>query len=786
MTATAGSAAAARRRSLQPAAEVALALVSVATIASLWRLFADGSFFPPLLVHVAAAHLVAALCRRRGLSLAASGAVQLVAGCLVITWVHLLHTTAAGVPTTATLEAAGQALHDAWVTFGQVRAPAPVLTGFLVAAGAAMWVAAWLGDVAAFRLWTPFEALIPSGTVFMFASLFAADQSRARAAALWIGSCLVFVLLHRTARQQGSPAWLGSDPAGGTRWLLKVGGVLVVLTVALGFVAGPAAPTYGSVPVYDVGDLNGDNSRTTISPLVEIQKRLLEQANVEMFTVQTTNPDARPYWRLTSLDIFDGNVWSSRGSFSGAGGQLEGLGAVPENAVRFQQQFTISALAAIWLPAAFEPREIDSRGTDVRWEPETGTLIVSPSYDTSDGLTYEVTSELPAFDPAQLQDTGPPPEEIRLRGLDLPANFPPAIRDLAAQVTGAAVGPYAQALALQDFFRNTGGFTYSLNVAPSHSTSAMEDFLFVSKAGYCEQFAGTFAAMARAIGLPARVAVGFTPGIPDPAVRGLYHVRGEHAHAWPEVWINGAGWVPFEPTPGRGSVVTQSYTLVPEQQAVPGDPTTPGTVNENPAPIDGSGIPNDPEASSTTLPPAGATTTTLPTEETTDRDTEIPRWVWKSLLVLSGLVLVAAAALGCVALARLLRREVRRRRAATPDAVVLAAWADAVEDVGVLGISPRSWETPSEVASRMARAVGDDSPRTLAVTVSRAEFAADGATEDDAEVALAAARGVHEAVQRSTTPSQRLLAACDPRPPDRRQRREKVEGPRIQVERLPA
>src|SRR5690606_19777157 len=88
----------------------------------------------------------------------------------------------------------------------------------------------------------------------------------------------------------------------------------------------------------------------------------------------------------------------------------------------------------------------------------------------------------------------------------------------------------------------------------------------------CEQFAGAFAAMARSIGLPARVAVGFTQGETDPAEDGLYVVRGEHAHAWPEVYLAGAGWVAFEPTPGRGMPFAESYTGVEPAQAAPGSP----------------------------------------------------------------------------------------------------------------------------------------------------------------------------------------------------------------------
>ena len=97
-----------------------------------------------------------------------------------------------------------------------------------------------------------------------------------------------------------------------------------------------------------------------------------------------------------------------------------------------------------------------------------------------------------------------------------------------------------------------------------HGTSAIESFL-IERVGYCEQFSATFAAMARTLGIPSRVAVGYTPGLQGPD--GWYGVLGKNAHAWPELWFGAAiGWVPFEPTPGRGIPGAESYTGIPAQQ----------------------------------------------------------------------------------------------------------------------------------------------------------------------------------------------------------------------------
>src|SRR3546814_13822800 len=98
-----------------------------------------------------------------------------------------------------------------------------------------------------------------------------------------------------------------------------------------------------------------------------------------------------------------------------------------------------------------------------------------------------------------------------------------------------------------------------VDVGSVHVGDALEQFLFETQVGYCEQFAGAYAAMARAVGLPARVAVGFTQGERDETDPTLFHVRGEHAHAWPEVYLAGAGWRSDERSGGKDGGRTIRY-----------------------------------------------------------------------------------------------------------------------------------------------------------------------------------------------------------------------------------
>ena len=126
-------------------------------------------------------------------------------------------------------------------------------------------------------------------------------------------------------------------------------------------------------------------------------------------------------------------------------------------------------------------------------------------------------------------------------------------------------------MAIQQYLRSSP-FRYDLSVPAGHSGDSVARFLFVTKRGYCEQFAGTFAVLARLAGLPTRVAVGFTQGERDDAT-GVSTVRELNAHAWPEVFLGSAGWVAFEPTPGRGIPGAESYTGAVESQADSRRPT---------------------------------------------------------------------------------------------------------------------------------------------------------------------------------------------------------------------
>ncbi|MFC7643468.1 transglutaminase family protein [Streptosporangium lutulentum] len=133
---------------------------------------------------------------------------------------------------------------------------------------------------------------------------------------------------------------------------------------------------------------------------------------------------------------------------------------------------------------------------------------------------------------------------------------------------------YEKAVQLQEFFTKEGGFTYSL-ATQGNNASALVDFLIRNRTGYCEQFASSMAVLARVLGIPARVAIGYTSGT---NLAGQWQVRTHDSHAWPELYFEGAGWLRFEPTPtgggGQGTATLPSYSLPEVAPATTDEPTT--------------------------------------------------------------------------------------------------------------------------------------------------------------------------------------------------------------------
>ncbi len=340
--------------------------------------------------------------------------------------------------------------------------------------------------------------------------------------------------------------------------LLSGGAFAAVCALVFGALVGPRLPDAGSAPLLDykgLGHGDGATQIVDISPLVGIRDKLNQPKPTALFEVTSTN-EAR--WRLMALDDFDGSYWGLRETATTS--SLPPIGPATLPGVRHEtvgQAYAIGPMAGKFLPAAYQAFGAPDLSNLVVI-PDSATLVVPD--ENHNGLHYAVSSALLGASPATLR-VAPPVDSrdpLEARNLELPASFSPRVRAEAERIVQGATTEYDKARRLQDYFRDPKRFRYDQGVDLSESTNAMVDFLFSVRRGFCEQFAGTYAAMARAIGLPTRVAVGFQPGNPvrqgvnaDDSEVTTYSVTTREAHAWPEVYFPHVGWVAFEPTPGR-------------------------------------------------------------------------------------------------------------------------------------------------------------------------------------------------------------------------------------------
>lgn len=734
--------------------ELTLALVTLTVVLGMARLFDGLDYLPTVVVVAGAGHLVAALARRARFGMLLSLLLSVVTVVLAITWLEYPDTTTWLLPTGRTWDAVTDDLGQAWDAFAVVKAPTEALPGFVVGAAVAGWMVATLSDLAAFRARSAAEALAPAASMFVFTAMLGTDDHRLVSTAAVIAASILFVLAFRIAFPPPGSVPIGETARRRAPALTRVGGGLAVASLALGLMAGPLLPGADAAPVVDWKELDGGGGsgpRITLSPLVDSRGRLVNQSSTVVFTVEADQPT---FWRTTALDRFDGSVWGSNNNYEVSGRELVAADQPAEGQV-INQRFTIEGLADIWLPAAYTPVRLD--GASARWDDESSTLIVRDAA-TEPGLTYEVTSLSPigAVDrDTLLSASDVVPFEIQNRYTQLPADFDPRITRLAAEITDPWPTAFEKALALQNWFLDN--FEYSLDVSTGHDGTRMARFLFDERIGYCEQFAGTYAAMARAVGLPARVATGFTPG---ELIDGEYVVRGEHYHAWPEIWIDGQ-WVYFEPTPGRGAPGAVGYTGVAEQQATPTDDSS-----ETTAPSD--------------TTPLGALEPNFPIEEfgdlgggagaSDDGGSGLPTWFVRAV---QGLAVLAVAALvwaAAMPLLRLLRRRRRRARAATPADRVEAAWSDLSESLSAAGVVSDPAETPREYARRVHASTHLDRERLarLAALITEARYAAAAPTAGGRDPAGDEARELVRRLEADLAASadrrERFLRRIDPRP----------------------
>ncbi len=244
-----------------------------------------------------------------------------------------------------------------------------------------------------------------------------------------------------------------------------------------------------------------------------------------------------------------------------------------------------------WLPVPWVPRDIRADG-DWRYDPRSLAVVaVGDNRKVATRfLTFSVTSWDIEPSPAEvaLATAGDPGDEGL--SLALPPELDPQVVELARELTASAATDGEALLTLLGWLRS-GPFTYSTDEVAGTTMETVSDFLLTSRTGYCEQFSGGLAILARAINIPSRVVVGFLPGVDRGG--GTFDVSVRDMHAWTEVYLEGFGWVAFDPTPSGAPGVAPVPTPTAPPSAAP-EPTP--EVSEAPVPTAATSRPPTPSA----------------------------------------------------------------------------------------------------------------------------------------------------------------------------------------------
>ena len=402
------------------------------------------------------------------------------------------------------------------------------------------------------------------------------------------------------------------------------------------------------------------------------------------------------------------------------------------------------------LPVPYPATAVTAPGS---LQADRSSLMVFDNGQRLAGLSYSVKS-LDAAPAAKDLDNTPPPSVTTSYYTQVPGPYV-ALHGLAQSVVKAAGAKTAfqDAVALQGWL-SAGGFRYTLNAPTVISESGLANFLEHTKRGYCQQFSFAMATLARLLGIPARVAIGFTSG--TPVAGNQWIVTSHDAHAWPELYFQGFGWLRFEPTPpggapGQGTATTPVYTL--RTSGAPG--SSPGSQQGGASAASGAAanLNQGLENRLGLLGGAGG-------GAAGSRAGGVNPWEVLGFCVL-GLAVIAAAAPGGV---RLLVRQ-RRWRARADDARAHAAWRELRDDLVDYRVGYLPSQSPRTVAARTARALELAPPAAAALgRIAMAEERARYAARADSGAGLradsaAVRKAVAAAVPRWTRWRARLLPA---------------------------
>ncbi|GAA5119425.1 hypothetical protein GCM10023320_25140 [Pseudonocardia adelaidensis] len=470
--------------------------------------------------------------------------------------------------------------------------------------------------------------------------------------------------------------------AGGLHSQLTGGTALVAGAVVVALGIGLVTPFIGTAGRFASGGGSGPTGSIGLTPFAALRGQLEQSTPAQLFEVRgLTHPT---YLRaLTLRQYVPDKGWEATRPAPGIPlpGPVQQQPDVPGDFV--DVDITNLNFRDYWLPLYGEP-------IDVADLPETQWL-----YDAASGTGY--TGRPRQEDGWRQRAVLPTPSMQQLRaaqgidgvGLEYldTTGVDPRVGQIAKEVIGNAGPGFDRVFALQNWFAGPGSqFTYSLQTAPGSGDDALVEFLTTGKTGYCEQFASAMAVMLRTVGVPSRVAIGFTAGVDEGDHR---TISTSDAHAWVEAWFPGIGWTAFDPTPltdGRRidpPYVEEAEAELASQESAPAD--------EAPAPEPLSGDDQAPEPAS----PEPTQPDAAPSVESPGVD--IPVWPFVAALLAVVIALVPAA----------MRIRDRRRRLAAvagggPEAAG-AGWDELLAESTDRGADTPPSDTVRAAARRLVR-----------------------------------------------------------------------------------
>ncbi|WP_271005031.1 transglutaminase-like domain-containing protein [Listeria seeligeri] len=392
-------------------------------------------------------------------------------------------------------------------------------------------------------------------------------------------------------------------------------------------------------PVPVIRDALGINTTRTVG-YSEDDTELGGAVKKDNATVFKARTDNGHYWRVESKRIYTGVGWANEKST-----ELQQFSSGDNFPIQLSEETTgATKTAEISFEASSEyaPYPYGTQAINSAVDTFNANLTTEKITPTDTIKNYTIGLKTPVYNIETMQkaDFSTLPDSFVSKYTQTPSELPKRVATLANKITKDADSIYDKTKAIESYLSASGEFTYSTDDAKEtpNGTDYVDQFLFETKIGYCDNFSTSMVIMLRTLGIPTRWAKGYTPGEGEKDAKGdkaTYTITNNNAHSWPEVFFPGTGWVPFEPTATFSN---------PENFQ---EPTT-ETANKPDTPNESSSESSKPDTTEKTPEQTDGSSSTGETKQAEQAKTDkvnntlkIPSWIW---WIPVGLIVAIAAA----------------------------------------------------------------------------------------------------------------------------------------------